>query len=106
MDGSHLIPDIEQHEGGPILYYKKGEEGRSWGKVPFFIAWKNNFLEYPDVKFIKSLVDSYDKSRNDIDDYIAETKNLVYVLKGYGGQNLSEFMKDLNYYRAIKIDDP
>jgi len=105
LNGDHLIPDIEQHEGGPILHYKKGEEDRSWGKVPF-IAFKNNFLEYPDVKFIKSLVDSYDKSRSDIDNFIEETKNLVYVLKGYGGQDLSEFMKDLNYYRAIKIDDP
>ena len=105
LDGDHLIPDIEQHEGGPILHYKKGAEGRSWGKVPF-IAWKNNHLEYPDVRFIKSLVDSYDKSRSEIDNFIEETKNLIYVLKGYGGENLAEFMRDLNYYRAIKIDDP
>ena len=105
IDGDHLIPDIEQHEGGPILHYKKGEEGRSWGKVPF-VAWKNNHLEYPDVRFIKSLVDSYDKSRSEIDNFIEETKNLIYVLKGYGGENLAEFMRDLNYYRAIKIDDP
>lgn len=105
LDGDHLIPDIEQHEGGPILHYKKGEEGRSWGKVPF-IAWKNNHLEYPDVRFIKSLVDSYDKSRSEIYNFIEETKNLIYVLKGYGGENLAEFMRDLNYYRAIKIDDP
>ena len=105
LDNDHLIPDIEQYEGGPILHYKKGEEGRSWGKVPF-IAWKNNHLEYPDVKFIKSLVDAYDKSRSEIDNFIEETKNLIYVLKGYGGENLSDFMKDLNYYRAIKIDDP
>lgn len=105
LDGDHLIPDIEQHEGGPILHYKKGDEDRSWGKVPF-IGFKNNHLEYPDIRFIKSLVDSYDKSRSDIDNFIEETKNLVYVLKGYGGENLSEFMSDLNYYRAIKIDDP
>ncbi|MDD3840770.1 MAG: phage portal protein [Clostridia bacterium] len=105
MDGEHLIPDIEQHEGGPILHYMKGEEGRSWGKVPF-IGFKNNATEYPDVRFIKSLVDSYDKSRSDIDNFIEETKNLIYVLKGYGGENLAEFMSDLNYYRAIKIDDP
>lgn len=105
LDDDRLIPDIEQYEGGPILHYKKGEEGRGWGKVPF-IAWKNNHLEYPDVRFIKSLVDSYDKSRSEIDNFIEETKNLIYVLKGYGGESLAEFMRDLNYYRAIKIDDP
>ena len=105
LDGEHLIPDIEQHEGGPILHYRKGEEGRSWGKVPF-IGFKNNHIEYPDVRFIKSLIDSYDKSRSDIDNFIEETKNLIYILKGYGGEDLAGFMKDLNYYRAVKIDDP
>jgi SPP1 family phage portal protein len=105
MDGEQLIPDIEQHEGGPILHYRKGEEGRGWGKVPF-VGFKNNAIEYPDVRFIKSLVDSYDKSRSDIDNFIEETKNLIYVLKGYGGEDLAAFMSDLNYYRAIKIDDP
>ncbi|MBS4535823.1 phage portal protein [Clostridium sp. D2Q-14] len=105
VNSDRLIPDIEQFEGGPILHYKKGEEGRSWGKVPF-IPFKNNFIEYPDVRFIKSLIDSYDKSRSEIDNFIEETKNLIYILKGYGGEDIADFMKDLNYYRAIKIDDP
>lgn len=100
-----LIPDIEQYEGGPIPHYKYGKESRSWGRVPF-IAFKNNRLELPDVKFIKTLVDNYDKSRSDVANFIEEVKNLIYVLKGYGGEDLAEFMRDLNYYRAIKIDDP
>lgn len=105
LKDNSLIRDIESHEGGPIPHYKKGEEGKSWGKVPF-IAFKNNRLEYPDIRFIKSLIDNYDKARSDIANFIEETKNLIYVLKGYGGQDLAEFMRDLNYYRAIKIDDP
>ena len=104
LNNNRLIPDIEQNEGGPILHYMKGEEWRSWGKVPF-IGFKNNRLEYPDIRFIKSLVDNYDRSRSDVANFIEEVKNLIYVLKGYGGEDLSEFMKDLNYYRAIKIDD-
>ncbi|OZV10815.1 phage portal protein [Tissierella sp. P1] len=105
LKDDQLIRDIETNEGGPILHYKSGEEWKSWGKVPF-IAFKNNRLEYPDVKFIKSLVDDYDKSRSDVSNFIEEVKNLIYVLKGYGGENLGEFMRDLNYYGAIKIDDP
>lgn len=100
-----LIRDVEVNEGGPILYYKKGDEWRTWGKVPF-ISFKNNRLEYPDIRFIKSLVDDYDKSRSDVSDFIEDVKNLIFVLKGYGGQDLSKFMQDLNYYRAIIIDDP
>ncbi|MBU5677899.1 phage portal protein [Alkaliphilus sp. MSJ-5] len=105
LDGKQLIRDIENNEGGPVLHYRKGEEWKSWGKVPF-IPWKNNRLEYPDIRFIKSLIDNYDLSRSDIANFIEDTKNLIYVLKGYGGEDLGEFMRDLNYYRAIKIDDP
>lgn len=105
LDGEHLIPDIEQHEGGPILHYRKGEEGRSWGKVPF-IAWKNNHIEFPDIRFIKSLVDNYDFSRSEVANFIENTKNLVYILKGYGGQDLVQFINELNLYGAISIDDP
>lgn len=100
-----LIPDVEQNEGGPIPHYRYGEEGRSWGIVPF-IAFKNNRLELPDIKFIKTLIDDYDRSRSDVANFIDEVKNLIYVLKGYGGEDLGEFMRDLNFYRAIKIDDP
>lgn len=90
---------------GPIGHYKKGGEAKNFGRVPF-IAFKNNRLEYPDIRFIKSLVDNYDMSRSDVANFIEEVKNLIYVLKGYGGESLSEFMSDLNYYKAIKIDDP
>ena len=34
-----------------------------------------------------------------------EVKNLIFVLKGYGGQDLSEFMRRINEDRAIPIDD-
>jgi SPP1 family phage portal protein len=105
LEGNRLIPDIEVEEGGPISHFKRGEDSKSWGKVPF-IAFKNNRLEYPDIRFIKTLVDNYDSSRSDVANFIEEVKNLIYILKGYGGENLSEFMRDLNYYRAIKIDDP
>ena len=104
LEGTTLVldPDVEEN---PELHYLKGAEWKSWGRVPF-IAFKNNRLEYPDIRFIKSLVDNYDYSRSDVANFIEEVKNLIYVLKGYGGQDLKEFMDDLNYFRAIKIDDP
>lgn len=106
-DGDNVIYDSETeiNNGGQIAHYEKDGEWRSFGKVPF-IPFKNNRLEYPDIKFVKSLVDNYDLARSDVANLMEEVKNLIYVLKGYGGENLSEFMKDLNYYRAIKIDDP
>lgn len=60
----------------------------------------------PDIKFVKSLIDAYDLSRSEAANYVEEVKNLIFVLKGYGGENLQTFMRDLNENRAIKIDDP
>ncbi|MFX0547923.1 phage portal protein [Hathewaya histolytica] len=101
LDNKNLIP--EDREQGPLPHYKKGEESKVWGKVPF-IAFKNNSRELPDIKFVKSLIDDYDLRRSDISNIIEECKNFIYVLKNYGGEDLGEFIADLNYYRAVKTD--
>ncbi len=75
-----------------------------WNKVPF-ISFKNNRIEKGDIKFIKSLIDNYDLSRSDVANFIEEVKNLIFVLKGYGGEDLGEFMDNLNYYRALILDE-
>ena len=91
--------------GGPVAHYKRNNEWVSWGKVPF-IAFKNNMIEQSDLIKIKSLLDAYDNSRSETANFTEDVKNIIYVLKGYGGQDLDKFMEMLNKYRAIKIDDP
>ena len=105
LQDKQLIRDIETNEGGPILHYKQGESWKSWGKVPF-VAFKNNRLEFPDIRFIKSLIDDYDLSRSDTANFVEKMRYLIFILKGYGGEDLATFMSDLNYYGAINIDDP
>jgi len=102
---SLLIPYnvINQEQNGPIAHFKKGEEWKTWGKVPF-IPFKNNHLELPDIVFVKSLLDAYDSSRSDVADYVEEVKNLIFILYGYGGQDIHEFMRKLNEDRAIPLD--
>lgn len=105
-ENNMLIPYYEMNfdNGGPVAHYKKGDLWQSWGKVPF-IPFKNNRIETPDIKFVKSLLDGYDLSRSEAANYVEEVKNLIYVLKGYGGEDLNKFMKNLNENRAIIIDD-
>lgn len=104
-EGQMLILDTERNDaGGPIGHYHTMKEWKTWGKVPF-IPFKNNQVELPDIKFVKSLLDAYDKGRSEVANYVEEVKNLIFVLKGYGGQDLSEFMQMLNEDRAILIDD-
>ena len=75
-------------EAGNAVSHFLGKDGWcSWGSVPF-IPFKNNFIEMPDIKFVKSLIDGYDKSRSEAANYIDDVRNLIYIIKGYG--NLSE----------------
>lgn len=61
--------------------------------------------EIPDAKFIKSLIDNYDKSHSDVSNTLEEVRYVIFGLKGYGGQSLAEFMRDLIYYRAVSLDE-
>ena len=107
LEGQLLIYDYDRSmdAGGPVSHYISGDVWQSWGKVPF-IPFKNNQIEMPDIKFVKSLLDGYDRGRSEAANYVEEVKNLIFVLKGYGGQDLSEFMRRINEDRAIPIDDP
>ena len=57
------------------------------------------------MKFIKTLVDGYDKSRSDVANLLDEVRSIVYALKGYGGNDLGQFMRELSYFRAISLDE-
>jgi len=108
LDEKLLIADYNRNNddtNSPVAHYKKDDTWYAWGKVPF-IFFKNNRIELPDIKFVKALADGYDLSRSEAANYVEEVKNLIFVLKGYGGEDISEFMRRLNEDRAIPIDDP
>lgn len=107
LDGQLLVADFDKNNdnGGPVAHYKSGDTWYSWGMVPF-VPFKNNRIEMPDIQFVKSLVDGYDLTRSEAANYVEEVKNLIFVLKGYGGSQVSELMRSINEDRAIAIDDP
>lgn len=90
-------------EGETTEHFAAGNEPGTWGRVPF-IPFKNNDYELPDLKFIKTLIDAYDKSRSDVANMFDEVRSTIYALKGYGGADLGQFMRDLNYFRAISVE--
>ncbi len=99
-----LILDIEKNEGKPLPHYYLNNSSKGWGKVPY-IPFKNNNREMTDLIPIKTLIDGYDMSRSDVSNYLDEVQNLIYILTGYGGQDKNQFISDLNYYRAIMLED-
>ncbi len=109
-DGLDLILDAErylnaaQDDGEIMEHFQVGNAPGVWNKVPF-IAFKNNDYEIPDLKFVKTLIDGYDKSRSDVANFLDEVQSIIYALKGYGGTDLGQFMRDLSYFRAISLDE-
>lgn len=105
----NLILDSERYLNEPERdsdftgHFMTGDESEAWGRIPF-IPFKNNDQELPDLHFIRSLIDGYDKNRSDTANYLDEAENFIMKLKGYGGNDLGEFMRDLSYFRAINLD--
>lgn len=91
-------------EGIVLPHFEVNGEPGTWDRVPF-IPFKNNDFELPDLKFVKSLIDNYDLTRSDVANLLEDVKNIIFGLRGYGGESLSEFMRDLAYYRAVKFDE-
>jgi len=107
MQDGKVILDAEMYldeENAYDGHFKVGNEPGNWGRVPF-VPFKNNDFELPDLQFVKTLVDNYDLTRSDVANLLEDIKNAIIKLKGYGGEDLSQFMRDLAYYRAILLDD-
>jgi len=104
QDPSGLF-QLESMEGqdNPSAHYYIDGTGYGWDAVPL-IEFRNNEERYPDLKYYKKLIDVYDMVVSDMTNDLAGVQKLIYVLRGYGGQDLNEFMANLRYYRAIKTD--
>lgn len=89
--------------GNRVSHFIGKDEWCAWGKVPF-IPFKNNFIEMPDIKFVKTLLDGYDKSRSEAANYIEDVRNLLYVVKGYG-EAKEEELRDKIKSRILILDN-
>ncbi len=106
-ENGSLIPDVEAPEdtGHFSMVDDKGnKQSFTWAKVPF-IYFKYNDEEQPLIKFVKSLVDDYDKQKSDNSNNLEDLPNSIYVLKNYDGTNLGEFRRNMSLYRAVKVGD-
>lgn len=107
LDDNLLIPDVEAGEFVPhvtVINSDGTEQGFNWEKVPF-ICFKYNDEEIPLVKFVKSLVDDYDKQTSDNSNNLEDLPNSIYVIKNYDGTDLGEFRRNLSVFRAVKVTD-
>ena len=80
------------------------KSGMSWGAVPF-VKLQNNSSETSDLKPIKNYVDAYDKTFSDFSNNLEDFQDVYWVLKGYGGQNLNDFLHQVKRYKTLKIGE-
>ncbi|MCI8371279.1 MAG: phage portal protein [Lachnospiraceae bacterium] len=92
----HCIIDIEHAESEAYIHNE--------GRVPF-IPFFNNDAGITDLQNIKSLIDAYDKVYSGFVDDLEDIQELIFILSGYGGTELNEFLKDLKKYKTVKLDD-
>lgn len=106
--GGTYIPDPDVKPNPRYHIYKTNTAfpdeslGKGWGRVPF-IELRNNDEGISDLKFTKGLIDNYDFNLSSMSNNLADIAKAIWVLKGYEGTKLSEFMINLNMYNAIKV---
>ena len=88
----------------PELCEKSAEYEHGIGEVPFF-PFQNNNTETNDLKNIKGLIDTYCKVFSGFVNDLEDIQEIIFILTNYGGADLNEFLRDLKYYKAIKVDN-
>ncbi len=73
------------------------------GKVPF-IKFANNDSMSSDLSSIKKLIDSYDKVYSGFVNDLEDIQEIIFVLAGYEGEDLGEFLQNLKKYKTVKLD--
>ena len=100
-DNGDFVLDITE-PSNPDYHFYYNDIGYGWTKVPF-IEFPNNEERLSDLKFYKELVDIYDTNISDLANNLAEVQEIITILKGYEGTDLSAFYENLRYYKAIKV---
>lgn len=75
----------------------------SSGRIPFIPFFNNNIHE-GDLGNVKKLIDTYDKVYSGFVNDLEDIQEIIFILSGYGGADLKEFVQDLKKYKAIKVD--
>lgn len=107
-NGNYVLDDTEEINPSYHWYsYNTNNpndiKANSWGKVPF-ISLDNNSELISDLEPIKTYIDAYDKISSGYINDLEDIQLAIWILKGYEDENLSQFMKNLITFKAIKVE--
>ena len=81
---------------------KTGVVPHGWGKVPF-VQLQNNNEERNDLMPIKKYIDALDIVSSGFINDLKDVQLAIWVLRGYEGESLAEFMQNLQQFKAISL---
>jgi SPP1 family phage portal protein len=109
----YCMIDYESFGENPKMHFKKNMsfktsttnlERLGWGQVPFSKIYNNDEEEY-DLKTIKNYIDVYDWIQSDFANTITENTSVYWVLKGYEGEPVADFMQKVKRHKTIKVGE-
>lgn len=103
MDGGDMSLDGEPALNPAPHFSNDDALWGTWGRVPF-IEFMNNNERVSDLSFYKEAIDAYDLLVSDAQNTLQDMQTLIWALKGYTGEDLSEFMDNLKRYKAVSLD--
>lgn len=78
--------------------------GSSFGFIPFF-RLDNNNLRKSDLSLVKDIIDDYDLMSCSLSNNLQDLTEGIYVVKGYGGDNIDELITNLKTKKAVGVDE-
>lgn len=109
VDDGAIVPDESQkiNPRPHIIYTKEGDESTyfdGFGFIPFF-SLPNNRKQFSDLKPIKALIDDYDLMSCGLSNNIQDANEVLYVVKGFQGNDLDEMMLNMKAKKHIGLDE-
>lgn len=90
-----------------ILYTKDGSKDTyfdGFGFIPFF-RLDNNKKQFSGLKPIKPLIDDYDLMSCGLSNNIQDSNEVLYVVKGFQGDNLDKLHLNVRSKKLVGVDD-
>ena len=100
VEYNFMITRLSVAEDGNPEGATNEEEYYMWDRIPL-IPLKYNTEEDSLLKFIKDLIDDYDRRTSDMSNVIEDEPDRVKVVKDYDGTNKGEFIYNLARYRTV-----
>jgi len=105
-DDKYTLKEIK-----PILTRIKIQDGKviennplSWGRPPFAMMYNNNNRK-TDLQPIRNLVDVYDLTNSDFANNIDDFQDAYWKLKGFGGEDLDEYMNQVKRFKTLIVGE-